>query len=59
MDVLQCPECTLRFRFASELEWHLKLDHPEFQARTPLGEARVDEVHRQQRRHRQHEPRQR
>ncbi len=50
MDVLQCPECELRFRFASELEEHLKLEHPAFHARTQSGESSVSEVHRQQQR---------
>lgn len=36
MDVFQCPECDLRFRFASELEDHLANDHPQF-ARTPTS----------------------
>jgi hypothetical protein len=30
MDVYQCPECELRFRNASEMEAHLKIDHPNF-----------------------------
>ena len=28
-DVLQCPECPLKFTTKSELEMHLALDHPE------------------------------
>lgn len=32
VDVYQCPECELRFRFASELEQHITLEHPEFRA---------------------------
>lgn len=28
--VFQCPECELRFRFATELDHHLATDHPEF-----------------------------
>lgn len=32
MDILQCPECELRFRFESELEEHLRLEHPDFHA---------------------------
>jgi hypothetical protein len=31
MDVFQCPDCELRFRFASELDQHISLDHPEFE----------------------------
>ena len=30
MAVLQCPECPLRFAYGSELEAHLREDHPEF-----------------------------
>jgi hypothetical protein len=30
MDVYQCPECELRFRNASEMDAHIKADHPEF-----------------------------
>ncbi|MDQ3941468.1 MAG: hypothetical protein M3238_08970 [Actinomycetota bacterium] len=47
MDVFQCPECNLKFRFSSELEQHLALDHPEFRA-----ELR-DEVSKQAREERQ------
>ncbi|MDQ3766974.1 MAG: hypothetical protein M3346_06475 [Actinomycetota bacterium] len=27
-DILQCPECVLRFTSRSELQQHLMLDHP-------------------------------
>ena len=30
MDVYQCPDCELRFQYASELEGHMAVDHPEF-----------------------------
>jgi hypothetical protein len=30
MDVFQCPDCELKFRLASELEWHLAAEHPDF-----------------------------
>jgi hypothetical protein len=30
MASFQCPECELRFRFATELEEHLRDDHPDF-----------------------------
>jgi hypothetical protein len=33
MDVLQCPECPLKFRFAAELEEHLALEHLDFKAK--------------------------
>jgi hypothetical protein len=36
MEVLQCPVCDLKFRFSSELEEHLALEHPDFEAR-PRG----------------------
>lgn len=36
MEVFQCPECDLRFRFSSELEDHLATDHPRF-VRTPTS----------------------
>ena len=32
MDVFQCPVCALKFRFSSELDQHLKLEHPNFSA---------------------------
>ena len=32
MDVFQCPVCALKFRFSSELDQHLKLEHPDFSA---------------------------
>jgi hypothetical protein len=46
VDVLQCPACMLKFRFAGELEDHLKLEHPDFHVEedptrgSPLDEAR-------------------
>ena len=33
MEVLQCPECALKFRFSAELEEHLALEHPDFEAK--------------------------
>lgn len=30
MDVYQCPECELKFQFASELTDHLATSHPNF-----------------------------
>lgn len=30
MDVVQCPACELRFRFASELDDHMGVEHPAF-----------------------------
>jgi hypothetical protein len=31
MEVFQCPDCDLRFRFASEMEQHISIDHPDFE----------------------------
>lgn len=31
MEVYQCPCCTLRFRFASELLQHVSAEHPDFE----------------------------
>ena len=51
MDVLQCPVCELKFRSASELEWHLATDHPDFKSEPKSQEA--SPLHAwQQRRHR-------
>ena len=30
MDVFQCPDCELKFRYASELMQHIEVDHPGF-----------------------------
>ncbi|MCW2724862.1 MAG: hypothetical protein JWN35_1783 [Frankiales bacterium] len=30
MTVHQCPECVLRFATKTELEWHLREEHPTF-----------------------------
>jgi hypothetical protein len=38
MDVLQCPECPLRFRNESELKQHIALDQPDFDARAKTTE---------------------
>jgi hypothetical protein len=32
MDVYQCPECELKFRFGSELDSHIRDEHPDFHA---------------------------
>jgi predicted nucleic acid-binding Zn ribbon protein len=31
MYVYQCPECNLKFAYATEMEQHLSLDHPDFE----------------------------
>lgn len=57
MDVIQCPECPLKFTNASELEQHLALDHPEFHAEALRSEdSIVAAVHKALRRHRRHDP---
>ncbi len=44
MDVFQCPVCALKFRFSSELDQHLKLEHPKFSAEDePEGESVRDQ----------------
>ena len=52
MDVLQCPDCELKFRFASELEQHLEVEHPEFHALIKeSGESAVEAAERLKARH--------
>ena len=47
MDVLQCPDCELRFRLAAELDQHLALEHPAFYARLKEnGESAVEAAER-------------
>jgi formylglycine-generating enzyme required for sulfatase activity len=55
MDVFQCPECELRFANASEMESHLKTDHPNFH----IDWSSVDEyiAATSRRRHHEHERR--
>ncbi|MGH2819355.1 MAG: C2H2-type zinc finger protein [Actinomycetota bacterium] len=59
MEIYQCPECELRFRNASELESHLKLDHPDFNIESDsLEDFAVSEAHRHRHsRRRQYRPR--
>ena len=47
MDVFQCPVCALKFRFSSELDQHLSLEHPDFSAADDDAE---DEVLREKKR---------
>lgn len=55
MTVLQCPECELRFLFASELEEHLATEHPDFHAEgRNVSEAELSAARR--RRQIRHEP---
>jgi hypothetical protein len=44
---LQCPVCALKFRFSSELDQHLSLEHPKFRAEARSGdEERLAEARR-------------
>jgi hypothetical protein len=50
MDVFQCPVCALKFRFSSELDQHLKLEHPKFSAEDDdAGDAALRERERKKR----------
>lgn len=52
MDVYQCPDCVLRFRYASELEHHITDEHPDFQITPKTIE---DSLIGASRRHRHHD----
>lgn len=57
MDVLQCPDCELKFRFSAELEQHLALEHPDFYARMKeTGESAVQAAERLKARHHRRHP---
>jgi hypothetical protein len=47
MYVYQCPECNLKFQYASELEQHMSIDHPDFHV-TPktIEDALMSASHR-------------
>ena len=47
MDVFQCPVCALKFRYSSELDQHLSLEHPGFSAE---DDAADDELLREKKR---------
>ena len=49
MDVFQCPVCALKFRYSSELDQHLSLEHPGFSAE---DEDADDELLREKKRKR-------
>jgi hypothetical protein len=53
MDALQCPDCALKFRFESELEQHLRDEHPEFHSDPKTVEDSLNKA----RRHRDRNPR--
>ena len=50
MDVIQCPECALKFRYTSELDQHIALDHPGFSAEPPSDRLREARDERQKKR---------
>jgi hypothetical protein len=41
VEILQCPVCELKFRFSSELEEHLALEHPDFEAKARSGDEQA------------------
>ena len=49
MDVFQCPVCALKFRFSSELDQHLKLEHPKFSAEDDERDEAVRDQKRKKR----------
>jgi hypothetical protein len=52
MDVYQCPECPLRFRTASEMDAHLKVDHPGFHERwSSVDDYLASDAHRKRHAH--------
>ena len=53
MEVLQCPVCALKFRFSSELEQHLSLEHPNFEAKARSGDEQALSEARRRRQARQ------
>ena len=53
MDVFQCPECELKFRFSAELEAHLRDEHPNFHIEPKTVEDSLIEARH---RHRHREP---
>ena len=55
MDVYQCPDCPLRFRYATELEDHLRNDHPSFEVTSKtIEDALMSASHRHRHRRRGH-----
>jgi hypothetical protein len=51
-DIYHCPVCELRFRNASEMEAHIRLDHPDFN----VERSEIDEHLARTRRHRRDNP---
>ena len=53
-DVLQCPECELRFRSSSELEQHITFDHPEFKLEGHSIKEAIEAAERREAERRRH-----
>ena len=52
MDIYQCPECELRFRNASEMDAHIKSDHPDFHIKwSSLDDYLASSAHRHRHEH--------
>ena len=49
MDVFQCPVCDLKFRYSSELDQHLKLEHPSFSAEDEPDDEAIRDQKRKKR----------
>jgi signal transduction histidine kinase len=50
VDIYQCPECELRFTNASEMDAHIKSDHPRFHERwSSADDYLASEAHRRRR----------
>jgi hypothetical protein len=52
MAIFQCPECELKFQFATELEGHLRDEHPDFHIEPKsVEDAMLLEAHHKRIRH--------
>jgi hypothetical protein len=52
VDVYQCPECELRFSNASEMDSHIKIDHPRFFEKwSSTDDYLASDAHRRRRQH--------
>jgi hypothetical protein len=50
VDIYQCPECELRFTNASEMDAHIKSDHPRFHEKwSSADDYLASEAHRRRR----------
>jgi hypothetical protein len=52
VDVFQCPECALKFRYSSELDQHIALEHPDLKVEEPGNDATSKAALRQRAIHR-------